>query len=163
FREEDAPFFFGREAFTEQLLQVVPNRSLTALVGPSGSGKSSVVYAGLLPKLRTKGSWLVLPFRPGERPLLSLARVLVPYLEPNMSEVDRLAEINKLAERLWRSEINLPQIITRLRETNSASNFLVLVDQFEELYTLCQDGWERQRFLEEIIAVVGRPNPQPGS
>jgi serine/threonine protein kinase len=52
FREEDAAYFFGREAFTEQLLTAVPEQALVAVIGPSGSGKSSVVFAGLVAQLR---------------------------------------------------------------------------------------------------------------
>ncbi len=52
FREQDAAFFRGRETFTQRLVEMVLNRNLVAVVGPSGSGKSSVVQAGLLPELR---------------------------------------------------------------------------------------------------------------
>jgi WD40 repeat protein len=52
FREQDAPFFFGREAFTKQLVEAAQKKSLIAVIGSSGSGKSSVVFAGLLPHLR---------------------------------------------------------------------------------------------------------------
>ncbi len=52
FREADAPFFFGRETFADQLAEAAPGKTLVAVIGPSGSGKSSVVFAGLLPRLR---------------------------------------------------------------------------------------------------------------
>ena len=52
FREEDSPFFFGREKFTAELVDSVANKSLVAVLGPSGSGKSSIVFAGLIPVLR---------------------------------------------------------------------------------------------------------------
>lgn len=76
FREEDAPFFFGREAFiTEQLLPAVARRSLIAVLGASGSGKSSVVRAGLVPQLRgAQGTvWEIARLVPGDRPLHALA------------------------------------------------------------------------------------------
>ncbi|MGD2050284.1 MAG: protein kinase, partial [Chloroflexota bacterium] len=57
FREEDAPYFFGRETFTERLSNTLREKSMAAVIGPSGSGKSSVVFAGLLPKLQETKSW----------------------------------------------------------------------------------------------------------
>ena len=100
FREEDAAFFCGREAFTEKLVETVEHTSLVAVVGASGSGKSSVVRAGLIPLLRqTKAGrvWEIATLVPTDRPLQSLAAALVPILEPEMTRADRLAEINKLA------------------------------------------------------------------
>src|SRR5205823_15055591 len=65
FREQDAPYFFGRETFTQSLLEAVRRMPLVAVVGPSGSGKSSVVFAGLLPRLRQEAGWIIVCFRPG--------------------------------------------------------------------------------------------------
>ena len=77
FREEDAPFFFGREGFAERLHRAVQERPPVAvIVGSSGSGKSSAVFAGLLPRLRAggdAGDWLIASFRPGTRPFRALA------------------------------------------------------------------------------------------
>jgi hypothetical protein len=91
FREQDAPFFFGREDFTEQLLAVFQQQPVLAVIlGPSGSGKSSVAHAGLLPRLCEHGDWLIVHIRPGARPHYSLAVALLPLLERGMSETDRL-------------------------------------------------------------------------
>ncbi len=78
FREEDASFFFGREEFTEQMVAAVKKKPLVAVVGASGSGKSSVVFAGLIPQLRqeTNLTWLCVNFRPGNNPFEALARAL---------------------------------------------------------------------------------------
>jgi DNA-binding SARP family transcriptional activator len=65
FQEEDAPFFFGRETFIEILVEAVQSRGLVAVIGPSGSGKSSVVQAGLVARLRQEPGWLIEDFRPG--------------------------------------------------------------------------------------------------
>jgi len=59
FQQQHASYFCGRERFTEQLIQAVQGQPLTAVVGPSGSGKSSVVFAGLLPRLRQEGNWVL--------------------------------------------------------------------------------------------------------
>jgi len=64
FREQDVPFFFGREAFGERLLAEVERHPLTAVVGPSGSGKSLVVLAGLLPRIRPRPGWAIATAHP---------------------------------------------------------------------------------------------------
>ncbi len=82
FREEDAHLFFGREKFTEDLVAAVTTKPLVAVVGSSGSGKSSVVFAGLIPALRqTKIQRQIISFRPGNNPFKALAAALVPLLE----------------------------------------------------------------------------------
>jgi hypothetical protein len=70
FREEDAPYFYGREIVTHQLVAAVKKKPLVAVVGASGSGKSSVVFAGLIPQLKSdkKRDWLIVSFRPGNNP-----------------------------------------------------------------------------------------------
>jgi hypothetical protein len=76
FREEHAAFFCGRDAFSARLLEKVLNHRLVAVVGPSGSGKSSVVQAGLLPLLRQQSSpaWDAAIFTPGNKPIIAWPR-----------------------------------------------------------------------------------------
>src|SRR4028119_2419161 len=116
FREEDARFFFGREKFTEQLVAAVQRQPLVAVIGPSGSGKSSVVFAGLISQLCSEQTWLIESFRPGERPFRNLASSLVPLLETQMSETDQLVEINKLAMAFGQGNISLQDVVTRILE-----------------------------------------------
>lgn len=163
FREEDAPFFKGREAFTQMLLEAVQQQSLVAVIGPSGSGKSSVVFAGLIPQLRLAAKDLaplhIVSFRPGDRPFRNLAAKLVPLLETQMSETDQLLEINKLAKALRQGDLTLRDVVTRLLEKNSGDRLLLVADQFEELYTLCRDAQERLLFLDSLLEVSERtPN-----
>ena len=75
FQEEDTPYFFGREAVTHQLVNAVKQKPLIAVVGASGSGKSSVVFAGLIPQLKRDKNrdWQIISFRPGNNPFESLA------------------------------------------------------------------------------------------
>jgi TIR domain len=155
FREEDATFFCGREAFTEKLAEAVERTSLVAVVGASGSGKSSAVRAGLIPRLRqTKagGVWEVATLVPTDRPLHSLAAALLPILEPEMTRVDRLAEINKLAGHFAEGTVALRDVATDvLRSQPGTDRLLLFVDQWEELYTLAADDGARRRFLAEVL------------
>jgi|GEM_PF-2306454 len=156
FREEDAQFFFGREEFAKQLVAAVSRHQLITVIGPSGSGKSSVVFAGLIPRLRSEQGWLIENFRPSDRPLRNLAARLIIHLETRMSETDQLAEVNKLATKLQQRELALRDVIVRILEKNSNTHLLLVADQFEELYTLCKDDSERQIFLDQVLEAVNQ-------
>lgn len=70
FREQDADYFFGREAYVDQLAETIQQERLVAVIlGSSGSGKSSVVYAGLLPQMRAATDWLVVDPAPWRSPI----------------------------------------------------------------------------------------------
>ncbi len=128
-----------------------------AVIGPSGSGKSSVVRAGLFPPLLEQGNWLIDSFRPGypnNNPFRNLASVLVPLLETRMSENERLEAIKKQSEKLSKGEIDLSDAIARILQKNSHKRLLLFVDQFEELYSLCRDTQEQQRFVDALLATV---------
>jgi hypothetical protein len=96
FREEDELFFFGREPFTAYLTKNVQQKPFVAVVGPSGSGKSSIIFARLIPELRRQGDWLIAPFRLGHDPFRALAAALMPLLEPALTETARLVEVKRM-------------------------------------------------------------------
>jgi KaiC/GvpD/RAD55 family RecA-like ATPase len=155
FQQQHASYFFGRERFIEQLVRVVQERSLTAVVGPSGSGKSSVVFAGLLPRLCQEGNWVIVSCRPGREPFQELATSLIPSLEPQVSETDRLIERNKLSKALRLGEVHIHEVLERILGKHAeASRLLLVCDQFEELYTLGQDAEDRSRYLDELLQAV---------
>jgi len=159
FREEDAPFFFGRQVAIDKLVDVVRCHPFVGVVGASGSGKSSVVRAGLVPKLRSdrNTAWEIVVLVPTDQPLKALARAFLPLLEPTMGEVDRLAEATKLAEHFRLGEISLSDIVESiLKKQSGTDRVLIAVDQFEELYTLTTDEEARRRFLDEILAASSR-------
>jgi len=155
FREEDAPIFFGRETFTDQLLSTVQKKQFVAVLGTSGSGKSSVVFAGLIPRLRQEGNWLILSLRPGDRPFRTLVGVIMPHLEPNLSETDRLVEAETLATALEEGTLELSDVMARICDKISEFyRVLLVVDQFEELYTLGGDDSERQKWLNGLLGTL---------
>ncbi len=153
FREVDEPYFFGRESYIAQLVEAVQKKPFSAIIGPSGSGKSSVVFAGLVPQLSRSGNWVAASFRPGSQPFRALASALIPLLESNMSETDRLVEINKLAQLLRNGELALTEVMERIAHKHAGAHLLLVADQFEELYTLCSSEEERRHFLDLLLSV----------
>ena len=154
FREADAPYFFGREKFTERLVDAIHQQKAVALIGPSGSGKSSVVFAGLIPRLRQGGGWLIIEFRPSSNPFYSLAVGLVPLLEPDLTKDEQFAEAKQLAGALEERTVDFGQIIFQLFDDTPTrfKHLLLVADQFEELYTLCPQPKMRFRFLDMLLS-----------
>ncbi|WP_337907093.1 ATP-binding protein [Iningainema tapete] len=153
FGEEDAAFFFGRETFVNGLVQTTHSQPLVAVIGPSGSGKSSVVFAGLIPQLRSDGNWLIESIRPSNQPFYHLASALVRQLEPEISETEKLRSAAGLAADIQQGKVTLQQVVSRIKERNLDKRFLLFVDQFEELYTLCQKE-EQERFADMLLEAI---------
>jgi WD40 repeat protein/Tfp pilus assembly protein PilF len=99
----------------------------------------------------------VASFRPLASPFYSLAATLIPHLEPAMSEVDRLKESRKLAEGLNRGTIDLDATLGRILQKNSETEHLLLViDQFEEIFTLCPIESDRERFIKALLSCIDK-------
>lgn len=160
FRAEDAGDFFGRERLIAELLEAARRFSrpgatrFLAVVGPSGSGKSSVVLAGLLPRLRggaLPGSvrWTYLdPLLPGAHPLEALSVALANAL-PHSS-------LSAIRADLDASERGLHLLASRLARAPE-DRVVLLVDQAEELFTLTTDEEERRRFIDLLVTAVSEP------
>jgi WD40 repeat protein len=171
FRQENADFFFGREKFINKLLASVKNNSLVPIIGASGSGKSSLVFAGLLPHLQTEdqtaGNIEIVSFRPGKNPFAALAISLSKYCKlPSIREIES-SENNAIRLAEMELEINLrhdEQGLDKFIENNlyilgkKSQHFVLVADQFEEIYTLT-DTDERYRFLNLLLFAVNHtPN-----
>jgi WD40 repeat protein/DNA-binding SARP family transcriptional activator len=159
FDEADAPFFFGREALVERLLNRLGDdhkyARFLAVVGPSGSGKSSLVKAGLVPALRSgalPGSkeWFIVPMTPGTHPL--------EELEINLTRISSNPSLS-LMEHLRRDERGLLRAV-RLALPADDCQLLLVIDQFEETFTLAEDKAEAKRFLDGLyIAATATRSP----
>jgi hypothetical protein len=165
FGPDDAALFFGRDAAIASLAKAVDQRSLTALVGASGSGKSSVVLAGLAPRLHKQGDWRFSHFRIGieldRNPFLALARALVPLYVASGSDTERLKNTRQLADGLESSTLTLRDVFADCRSRNKGKRILLIADQFEETFTLVEDEAVRHRFIDVLLA--GFPDPDPGA
>jgi WD40 repeat protein/class 3 adenylate cyclase len=153
FEEGDAPDFFGREKLTEQLVERLGETRFLAVVGPSGSGKSSVVRAGLIPAVRGgglpgSGDWLIAEMLPGAHPLAELeAALLRVAVNPPSS----------LIEQLERDDRGLLRAAKRILP-GDRSELVLFIDQFEEVFTLVEDEAARTHFLESLQAAVADPH-----
>ena len=160
FEAEHAANYFGRIAMVQKLLDKLQATNFVAVVGPSGSGKSSLVRAGLLTALRDNklpGSraWDIAILRPGEDPLRALAQPLVERMAATLTPVDRLTETRKLADRLRDGSLPIGDALAHLHEQpNHPPRLLLLIDQFEETFTLCTDEPMRRTFLAALLTAA---------
>ena len=152
FGPNDSDFFFGREIFIEELYQATENRNFIPILGASGSGKSSVVFAGLIPKLQKQGNWLFAHFRPASDPFYALSLALISIYAPNLNETEIVIQSRQLSKSLSKEEISLTDIFTQIKNNHPNQRLLLFADQFEELYTLCPDSKIQQSFLNILIS-----------
>ena len=159
FREEDSPFFCGRQAFTDALVDKVRRQDFIAVVGASGSGKSSVVRAGLVPALRRGADgrvWEILTLTPGSQPLHALMAVLSPPPE-GLSRAQRLARVAEDVQVLRDSSLGLTAFVEDLLKAQPGTGRLLLViDQWEELYIQTASPADRQAFLDLLLRGTGQ-------
>ena len=154
FTEADASDFFGRDALVERLLRTLGTGvPLVALVGPSGSGKSSAIAAGLIPRLREgaiAGSerWIIAQMVPGASPLSEVRAVLAA----TAGGANGLASLLGDDQAPDAGRALLPLI-------PAGGRVLLVIDQFEELFTLA-DEVARQAFLAAITGAVTAPDTQ---
>ena len=149
FEEDEDYLFFGREKQTDELLKKLGNTHFLAVIGTSGSGKSSLVKSGLLPYLhsgymaKAGSSWKVAVSRPGNDPIGNMARsmasasVLYDYEEE--SEESMYAAI--IESTLRRSSLGLSETVKQ-SQIAAHENLLIVIDQFEELFRF--DRYEKK-------------------
>lgn len=142
FREADADVFFGRGVLVDQLVARLTRQRAVAVVGPSGSGKSSVVRAGVLPRLRGDGAF-VTTMVPGTHPLAEL--------EVALSRVAAV-ELADVADEVVGSPDGLTRLVRRVLPS-PGGDLVLVVDQFEELFTQ-SDPTERDLVLTALTAAV---------
>ncbi len=153
FQEADAGDFYGREALVARLLERLSagQARFLAVVGPSGSGKSSVVKAGLLPQLRRgalpdSDRWFIVEMTPGARPLEELeAALLRVAVNPPASLLPQLREDARGLARAAK------------RALPDGGELALVIDQFEEVFTLVEDEAERAHFLTILGAAALDP------
>lgn len=139
-------FFFGRKRIVEAIKQNLEQQPFVPVIGASGSGKSSVVRAGLMPWLEESGWRILEPIKPGFEPLAALRGVFEPFFKRSRSEIQAL---HQLVEN--HDSAGLAGVMERMPGDERC---LLIVDQFEELFTVCASESDRQRFIELITQVA---------
>jgi len=161
FDERQAELFFGREAEIARFVERIRREPVMPVVGPSGSGKSSFVQAGVIPRLREQGPWVVVRVCPGTDPFGNLAQRLQALQSVRLSGSATLRErpisigqsvppaLRQLSEQPRRLSMMLRDLA---RQTDGG--VLLFVDQLEELYTLVPDEQTRQAFMQAICTAA---------
>jgi len=162
FREGHAAIFFGRGRETDELVKrfAIPTTRIVAVIGASGSGKSSLVGAGLIPRLHAgafsgSADWVIVRFTPAERgsdPFLNLMRRLAPKLPSPSAPLETIAdtlrtcptEINALADQV-------------LQGTLRNAELLLFADQFEEIFSARVEERHREPFIGLIDTIASSP------
>ncbi len=158
FQEADADDFFGRDILIQHLIHRLnekhPLAHFLAVVGPSGSGKSSVVKAGVLPALRKNaipGSsrWFVSEMTPGTDPISELETALL-CIAPQPPD--------DMAQRLRATPNGLVELLPEVLPDYPNCDFLLVIDQFEEVFTQVENEAGRAHFLESLRIATSAPN-----
>ena len=163
FEARDARWFFGRERLTDELVARVRSRRFTAVFGASGSGKSSLLHAGLIARIgrsadagkhgATRGTgqstWPVVSFTPGTHPLDECAARLAALANGSAPDLHRQLRDDPRALHL--------AALQALVDRPQGTDLLVMVDQFEEVFTLCAEQ-ERTQFLRLLLSAATEPN-----
>jgi WD40 repeat protein/energy-coupling factor transporter ATP-binding protein EcfA2 len=149
FEEEHAEFFFGRDADVQRLLELLKTGRFLAVLGPSGSGKSSLVRAGLVPAIRRgalpgSDDWQVTILKPGADPLAALGGHVVDLFPAGA--------IHDTVDRLGSDERTLHLAVGQgMLRSPEEERVLLVVDQFEEVFTLCRDEDQRRAFIANLL------------
>ena len=150
FDEADEKLFFGREQITAQLAEDVSRSRFLAVIGASGSGKSSIIRAGLVPSLkhasRAGTPWDIHVITPTTHPLEALATTMT-------HNADSIIATATLMDDLARDSRSL-HLFIRKTASHQAGRLLLIIDQFEELFTLCRNESERRAFVDNLLNVV---------
>jgi WD40 repeat protein len=166
FQESNAHLFFGRDALIANLLERVRRSPFLAVLGASGSGKSSVVRAGLLPMLKGGAlpgseSWRYITLKPGARPLDALAVELIKLQNAELSQALTLSQ--QLAENDRAFLLALDLLLDRA----AGQRLVLMIDQFEELWTQMplEEGaratfvsQQQRPFIERLLTALSAPD-----
>ena len=167
FSEQDSALFFGRELLTARIVGRLQQARFLAIIGASGSGKSSLVRAGIIPAIRSgerladgglpptdSGQWAVQVITPTAHPLESLASCLT-------QDAESINAIRTLQEELAGDSRTLNLAARRYLAQNSKPHLLLVIDQFEEIYTMCRDDVERSAFINNVLDAANPDDLQP--
>jgi uncharacterized protein YjbI with pentapeptide repeats/energy-coupling factor transporter ATP-binding protein EcfA2 len=149
FKSDDAQLFFGRDSQIEELEKATEIQNFIPILGASGSGKSSLVFAGLIPKLAEKGNWLFTYFRLGDNPdpFQAIAEALLPLYGSYEGD---------LAKDIKENQQKIADIFKIIQNKHSDHQLLLFADQFEQLY-VSYDEQTQHLFLDLLLKIIQPP------
>lgn len=139
FKIEESHLFFGREGQSEEILGKLSNEKFVAVIGASGSGKSSLIYCGLVPVLYggfigdQDSTWRIITTRPGNSPIDNLSAAIIKETSGNQKSEDDIIKQKFSSSLLRSSSLGLVETIKQSFDLQK-ENILIIVDQFEELF-----------------------------
>lgn len=157
FRSDEHHLFFGREEQTAALLQLLRTNRFLAVVGTSGSGKSSLVRAGMIAELhggtmtQAGSTWEVMILRPGGSPVENLARA---FVDADLYDAQDASTLPRLLATLSRSRFGLVEAMKQSEVFEPGTNLLVVVDQFEELFRFRQQGVDSEEAAAAFVNLL---------
>ncbi|MBU1382973.1 hypothetical protein KKD49_19280, partial [Myxococcota bacterium] len=144
FYEENSRFFFGREDEILQFLERMRSEAVLPVIGHSGAGKSSFIRAGVIPRLRERGSWRIFTMQPGRNPWLNLKAALGGF-----SASENIPETSE-------KEVPLSPVFMSILQ-NTGENILLFIDQFEELFTGTVNS-SHSSFADSVLSISDDPS-----
>ena len=156
FGEEDAHLFFGRDALAQNVLGKLDHHRLVLLVGASGSGKSSLINAGILAKLRQDPGRTIVRCIPGDRAIANLAAALTFALEPDRSPAELLP-----TQQSYKAQLEADRDAIRdIAQLLPNGRLLLVIDQFEETFTLTRPANPKQHdaLIATLLAIARSPD-----
>lgn len=152
FESAHAQYFFGRARTINALVDKVLQRNFVAVVGPSGSGKSSLIRAGLLPQLKNASCITDIVITPTKNPI---DRLILSLLDrQGISNIgDKLIEAKKIADLLQQDPATTIRRLFMQVQGKGQAKLLVVIDQFEELFTQVTDEKVRRSFIDTLITI----------
>ncbi len=157
FNINESHLFFGREGQTDEVLMKLSKHRFVGIIGPSGSGKSSFIYCGALPILyggfltETGPNWEVVVTRPGNNPIENLGEAILEH-DPAYDTAnyeDRKIKRTIISTLMKSSSLGLVEAIQQTRK-QTGKNYLILVDQFEELFRFKDDSLNTESANETL-------------
>lgn len=161
FESEESLLFFGRHEQIMELLQKLHEHKFVAVIGSSGSGKSSLIKAGLIPRLKAgylvnkRDQWLIATMKPGQRPVHNLAEAIIAAVDPEDQHRKKVMELVGNIE--WQGAEAVIQLLQPLFEQKNASVF-ILVDQFEELFRFCTQYEQKDEAIDFVNILLELAN-----
>ena len=162
FSEQEAEFFFGREHTIEEISKTLQSQSFVALIGASGSGKTSLIQAGLIPHLQETGQWFIVYFRPQKQPFKELMHSLSSFIFPEVNGREKIKQSNALIKEIVEGDLTLSDVARIIFENPlfaSKKRLLLIVDQFEELYNLNPLKELQQAFIDCLLEPLQSLSP----